>query len=89
MSNYVAEQSLDEIVSRVFSLLRQKGPLCPCQISVDLLLPPREVLRALFEMEKLGMAAVRPDRGQDKKYDKNETAWGLSACSSRRTNRGK
>lgn len=68
---------LNKFTEEVFNLLKQKGPLCPCQISVELFMPSTTVMDTLRKLRELGLVEVRPDRNEARDYGEFETAWGL------------
>lgn len=68
--------SMEQTVREVFALLRQKGPLCASQISVELLLPIREITEALQILRQRGRVAPRIDR-RHKDVDELCAIWGL------------
>ena len=72
------ENSMSGAALEVFNLLKRRGPLCPCQISVELFMSPRDVINALGELFTCRLASPRPDRNKKFSFDESEKAWGLS-----------
>ena len=48
-----------ETIDSIFELLKRKGPLCASQISVDLVLPLREVVSGLTALIEEGLVERR------------------------------
>jgi DNA-binding transcriptional ArsR family regulator len=51
----------DQTVDQIFELLKRKGPLCASQISVELLVPLRDVVRGLTVLKEEGLVEPRSD----------------------------
>lgn len=78
MASQTTTTYLEETLDDIFELLKRKGPLCASQISVELLLPLRGVIKGLIELQKEGLVELRPDRDDTKNGDEELTPWGLS-----------
>lgn len=78
MASQTTTTYLEETLDDIFELLKRKGPLCASQISVELLLPLRRVIKGLIELQKEGLVELRPDRDDTKNGDEELTPWGLS-----------
>jgi DNA-binding transcriptional ArsR family regulator len=51
----------NETIDLIFELLKRKGPLCASQISVELLVPLREVVGGLTALKEDGLVEPRAD----------------------------
>lgn len=76
----IAESAKDEI----FELLKRKGPLCASQISVELLVPLREVTTALRLLRDDGVVEPRRSDALSKDFDEECAPWGLRKSLRRR-----
>lgn len=65
-----------QLIDRVFELLKRRGPLCQSQISAYLLTGTRHVDQALEELKRMGVVEPRPDH--DPTLRDIEKPWGLS-----------
>ncbi|MFN7928932.1 MAG: helix-turn-helix domain-containing protein [Blastocatellia bacterium] len=63
---------------KVFQLLRQRGPLCASQLSVELVVPLKEINLSLDELEKKHLVERRSDRDTKRHYTQEEEPWGLA-----------
>ena len=63
-----------EMLDDVFNELKKNGPMCPCQISVELLMTMKEVHATLDALKKEGHVDRRPDRNM---LPDEEEAWGI------------
>ncbi len=68
------EAAADEI----FLLLRDNGPLCASQISVERLIPLRNVMEALILLKERHIVEQRPDRDETLNADESLAPWGLA-----------
>jgi hypothetical protein len=66
-----------ESVNDIFELLKRKGPLCPSQISVELLVPLREVTAALRLLHERRAIEPRHDNRLTQDFDDDCSPWGL------------
>jgi len=66
-----------EVEERIYDLLKRKGPLCASQISVDLLLPLREVNGGLQRLEGLGAVELKLEPDTAVK-DRIQAPWRLA-----------
>jgi predicted ArsR family transcriptional regulator len=62
----------------IFQLLKQNGPMCASQLSVELLVPLREVNNSLIELKKNRIVERRSDHDNIRKYSSEEQPWGLA-----------
>jgi predicted transcriptional regulator len=63
---------------RIFDLLKRKGPLCASQISVELLVPLRDVTAALRQLRDRREVEPRRVDVLSKEFDEECAPWGLA-----------
>lgn len=86
MTSASKKNELAPLEKKIFDLLRRKGPLCPCQISVELLTPAGFVMISLRKLRDFNLIDVRPDRDKYRDYGESETPWGLSLSATKKRN---
>lgn len=71
-------------IDEIFKLIRSDGPLCASQISVEILLPLKQVMIALEELKRRGIVELRPDRNRGFHAEQETSPWGLVAAYTRK-----
>lgn len=58
-----------ETIDSIFELLKRQGPLCASQISIDLVIPLREVVGGLIALTEEGLVERRVNEPANKADD--------------------
>jgi len=67
----------EQIGSEIFRALRSRGPLSASQISVELVLPLRDIVAGLKYLLDKGVIEKRPDSDTPEGAQDDEIVWGL------------
>lgn len=68
--------AVDGLEKEVVGLLLDQGPLCPSQISVELVISLKMVNQLLGSLESRGIVKRRPDRDKKLSVDPTQIPWG-------------